>query len=119
MIEGKQDFKRNLDKWTDRGWDAAKQAMLDGANDIIGKSVKECPVDTGTLRRSHTVEEVKDDADDFRVALGYNTNYAVYVHENLQATHAKGKAKFLEDPVNENMGNLERRIARAIKGVKI
>jgi len=119
MIEGKKEFDRNLDKWADRGWDAAKQAMLDGANDIISKSVKECPVDTGTLRRSHTVEETKDDADEYRVALGYNTDYAVKVHENLQATHAKGKAKYLEDPVNENMNNLERRIAKAIQGVKI
>jgi hypothetical protein len=65
------------------------------------------------------VEETKDDADEYRVALGYNTDYAVKVHENLQATHAKGKAKYLEDPVNENMNNLERRIAKAIQGVKI
>jgi hypothetical protein len=119
MIEGKREFDRNLDKWSDRGWGAAKQAMLDGANDIISKSVKECPVDTGTLRRSHTVEEVKDGADEYTVAMGYNTDYAIYVHENLQATHSKGKAKFLEDPVNANMDNLEKRIAKAIQGVKI
>jgi len=119
MIEGKKEFDRNLDKWADRGWDAAKQALLDGSNDILSKSVKQCPVDTGTLRRSGTVEKLTDDADSFEVAIGYNTEYAIYVHENLQANHPKGKAKYLEDPVNENMNNLERRIAKAIQGVKI
>lgn len=119
MIEGKRVFERNLKRWEDKGWDAAKQALLDGANDMLSKSVKQCPVDTGTLRRSGTVEKTTDSNTSIEVAIGYNTKYAIYVHENLSANHPKGKAKFLEDPVNENMGNIEKRIVEAIKGVRI
>lgn len=32
------------------------------------------------------------------VIVGYHTNYAVYVHENLTARHTNGVAKFLEIP---------------------
>jgi hypothetical protein len=36
--------------------------------------------------------------DDCSVSVGYTANYAVYVHENLQAHHTVGEAKFLEGP---------------------
>jgi hypothetical protein len=33
-----------------------------------------------------------------RLAVGYSAPYAIYVHENLQAHHPIGQAKFLETP---------------------
>lgn len=33
-----------------------------------------------------------------QVAVGYTASYAIYVHENLQAQHPVGQAKFLETP---------------------
>lgn len=35
------------------------------------------------------------------VIVGYEANYAVHVHENLQAHHENGQAKFLEQPARE------------------
>jgi len=35
------------------------------------------------------------------VVVGYGTNYAIYVHENLKARHVVGEAKFLERPARE------------------
>ena len=32
------------------------------------------------------------------VVVGYTANYAVFVHENLEARHNNGQAKFLEQP---------------------
>jgi hypothetical protein len=33
------------------------------------------------------------------VAVGYTQNYAIFVHENMEATHHVGQAKFLEEPL--------------------
>ncbi len=35
------------------------------------------------------------------VIVGYTANYAVYVHENKEAHHPNGQAKFLEQPFRE------------------
>jgi hypothetical protein len=35
------------------------------------------------------------------VNVGYNADYAVYVHENLEARHIVGQAKYLERPSRE------------------
>jgi hypothetical protein len=36
-----------------------------------------------------------------KVVVGYAAPYAVYVHENLEARHPIGQAKFLEQPARE------------------
>lgn len=36
------------------------------------------------------------------VIVGFTASYALYVHENLQAYHPVGQAKFLEQPLREN-----------------
>ena len=49
---------------------------------------------------------------DVAVIVGYTQNYAVYVHEDLQATHAPGKqAKYLEQPLVDNSKTLQTIIA--------
>jgi len=35
------------------------------------------------------------------VRVGYTANYAVYVHENMEARHTVGQAKYLEKPARE------------------
>jgi hypothetical protein len=35
------------------------------------------------------------------VAIGYTQAYAIYVHENLEAKHPVGQAKFLEQPMRQ------------------
>lgn len=45
------------------------------------------------------------------VITGYTANYGIFVHENLQANHTNGQAKFLEEPVRQN----QRRYADKIR----
>ena len=45
------------------------------------------------------------------VAVGYTANYSLSVHENLEAYHSNGQAKFLEQPARQ----LSKEIARIIK----
>jgi len=73
------------------------QAMHNGAEHILTESIDECPIESGTLRRSGTVID-QDDS----VVILYNTPYALKQHEDLQILHIDGKAKFLEDPFNRN-----------------
>ncbi len=44
--------------------------------------------------------------DNCEVRVGYTAEYAVYVHENLEAHHPVGQAKFLEQPLREMISEL-------------
>lgn len=40
------------------------------------------------------------------VIVGFTQSYAIYVHENLEARHPVGQAKFLEQPARELSGTI-------------
>ena len=101
--------------WTD-GWvqgirERAAQAVLACAQDLAEKSAAQAPLDTGALRAS-----VRIAAEGTRAAVSFNTPYAVAQHERLYYHHAVGKAKYLEDPLNENRERYIGAIAQAVGG---
>lgn len=49
--------------------------------------------------RDKAARSLKDD--DSSVVVGYTQAYAIYVHENMEAIHPVGQAKFLEHPARE------------------
>jgi len=52
--------------------------------------------------------------------VGYTQNYALYVHENLQAHHEVGQAKYLEQPFRQGANELGRMIKEAVaKGASL
>lgn len=81
---------------------------------------KRCPVDTGALRASIHVEGPKRAADDQRriqasiVGGGPSAPYGLIVHEDLEAFHPVGEAKFIERPLKESAPYLPDRIAKRI-----
>ena len=80
------------------------------------ESQRRTPVDTGALRASHSVS-VQSDSDGVTGTIsvgGVAAPYAVAVHENLDAFHPVGQAKFLESTLNESQDFLAQRIARRI-----
>ena len=89
----------------------AKQAGLRAGRDVgeklIGLADNIAPHATGTMERSGVVS---DDGIS-KVHVSYNTPYAVRQHEDLNLSHpdprnpissSGRKAKYLEDPLNEN-----------------
>lgn len=63
---------------------------------IVQRAAQEkTPVDTGLLRKSARTEA---NGAGFRteVTVSFSSAYAIYVHENLEANHPVGEAKFLE-----------------------
>jgi hypothetical protein len=62
----------------------------------MGQSKKLTPVDTGNLKGSHYVKMEESAAGNPVARIGCTAEYAIYVHENLEAHHPTGQAKFLE-----------------------
>lgn len=80
-------------------FNSVKDAFVLEMEETLGESAEECPVKTGTLRDSRSLD-IDDRPDTLKAKLGYGANYAFWVHERTELHHAVGKSKFLEDPVN-------------------
>lgn len=76
------------------------------SNHILAEAVQDCPVKEGTLRRSGKVDEIEISLTEVSARLIFDVDYAVFVHENLQARHPVGHAKFLENAVNAGAKDL-------------
>lgn len=55
------------------------------------------------------------DDQDVDVVVGYEAAYAVYVHEDLEAHHEVGQAKYLEQPAREYQPELRAIIVDSLK----
>lgn len=85
---------------------------------ILKKSNYYCPVATGATRASGEVV-VTGRGFGTRGLIHYNTPYVVFVHENLQATHAAPTcAKFLERATREMRGTCASILRRQFKDQK-
>lgn len=79
---------------------------------------KRCPTDTGALRASIKVEGPFRNGRKVScsiVAGGSAQPYALIVHEDLEAHHTTGEAKFIERPLNESASHLAGRIGARVK----
>ena len=70
---------------------------------------------SGVRRVKGALGKLKKKGDDVGVLVGYfGVDYAVYVHENLQAKHPVGQAKFLEQPAREMASELGKTVAATV-----
>lgn len=72
----------------------------------------------GSLRASGVVHEPEINGSRVSVSLSFGNegvDYAVYVHEDLDAFHASGQAKFAESVLNESRPYFGGRVARRVK----
>ena len=82
------------------------------------KSMKRTPVDTGALRDSHQTSLPKWQGQNLQVTIkvgGPAASYAVIVHEDMEAFHEVGQAKFLESTILESAPFLLERIGARMK----
>ena len=83
------------------------------------ESRRRTPVDTGALRASHEVSKPKL-IGDIEVTIsvgGPAAPYALVVHEDLEAFHKVGRAKYLESVVMESAPFMAKRVASRL-GIK-
>ena len=96
---------------------AVSRALYEVALEEAKESMKRTPVDTGALRASHEVQPPKWSGRDLSVMIqvgGPAAGYAVIVHEDLEADHKVGQAKFLESTLNESGPHIPKRVANRI-----
>ena len=84
------------------------------------ESQKIVPIATSTLKKSADTWKVPGLRNGTDVMVGYGTDYAIYVHEDLEARHAAGKqAKFLEQPLRDFQTQIAEVIAKTIRGLGV
>ena len=113
-LKGVEDLLRKYNVMTRKYKDAIAAAVYQEGIVIGNKSIKQTPVDTGRLRQSFYISPPTN-IDKPGVKMGYGTDYALAVHERTDVPHKTGKAKFLEDPVNEAKRGWANRIAKRTK----
>jgi hypothetical protein len=109
--------RAKLRRLADRFPDEVARALYVEAQIEMTESKRRVPVDTRTLRASGFVAEPERSWRGVSVSLGYGgeaAGYAVYVHEDLEALHPHGEAKFLESVIKESVPYMAQRIAKRI-----
>jgi len=130
-VKGVREVARKLRITEERLVQESRRALYAEGRDLMNESVLEVPTKTGALAASRYVSPPTVTKEgDIKVVLGYGTyrvlnprnnqptaEYAHIVHEDLEAYHETGKAKFLEDPMNRRAGSFESRVANRIAKV--
>jgi len=93
-VEGAEEVQRFLELAPEAQQRALEGALLDTTDALFAFSQEEVPVDKGTLKKSGTSEAVG-----LRGEVGYNTTYAIPVHEGSGLYGARG-SKYPIVPVN-------------------
>lgn len=117
---------------TDPGTDAVRRTLERMARQIpneVGRalyqeaqierteSMRRTPVEYGALKGSHELEGPEIKGRDVSVTIlvgGPAAPYAVYVHEDMEAFHEHGQAKFLESVILESKPYMGQRVAKRI-----
>jgi len=103
---------------------AMGQSLYREGAEAFAASQREVPVDTGILRGSGQLSKPFLMGKDLVVEIKYGgaaADYALIVHEDLEARHNQGtKAKYLEDPVKRQViGMGDRLLADIRRGLGI
>ena len=123
-ISGFEKLEANLKAYMQDIPDATMDQLHEVASNIMINSQDEVPIDTKALIQSGFIVEEGNS-----IIAGYggpNTKinpktgilteeYALKVHEDLSVNHPVGKAKFLEDPFNEAVQNLDELLINPLK----
>ena len=105
-IKGFDKVKRNLNKEIMAIQGRSMQGLIEAAI-FIRRDMEETPplipIDTGNLRASWFTSPIREGAK-FGLMIGFSANYAVFVHENMEATFSRPGAgpKFLEAALSRN-----------------
>lgn len=103
-LSGLTRFEKLAAKSVEGGVEAAGSMLLDEAQSRV-------PVDTGELRDSASLL-MEGRGFDASAMAGFDAEHGLGVHEDLDAAHDDGEAKFLERPAQEKRVELARAMAR-------
>lgn len=106
--------------------EAARQAVDQFGEQLIGNAQEMTPVETGALAASGTAADAAVEGTKVVKLVGFNTDYAAARHERPPTTDAppkinpKGRWKFLEEAMRQLRGKFDsfvgRRVRDAVEG---
>lgn len=117
IFRGADNAIRDIRKLRAFGPDEFARALYQEAQIEVTEIKKVTPVDTGALRASITLEGPVREGRRIYVTVvagGPSAPYAFIVHEDLEAFHKVGEAKYIERPLAESAPYLADRIAKRI-----
>lgn len=125
-VKGTEQITKILDSLGERAIQALEQSLHEVGEELMTRSKMLVPVDTSALRASGVAQPVERQGDVLVETLSYGgtagatvagkyVGYAIYVHENMQAHHVNGQAKFLEQPVMEAVNDLPELLAEGLR----
>ena len=92
-----------------------RQGLMKAGLFLQRESQKIVPIKTSFLKASANTRMEGHGAKSV-VTVSYSTEYAIYVHEDLEARHKPGKsAKFLEKPLHEKQNLMAEIIVEEVK----
>ena len=130
-MKGASEMRATLKRIAAKFPDRVASALFIEASVEMTESKRRCPVDItpnaphpGQLRASGTVHPPERSGNNISVTLSYGgaaQDYAVWVHEVLDAVHPVGQAKYLESVLNESRSHMAARIAARVhlSGMKV
>ncbi len=103
---------------------AAMQATMQYAAVVIKDAQALCPVAEkeeagkvpGFLKASGMWEPAVEQGNTIICVFGFNCSYAAFVHEDLEAHHKQGQAKFLEAAMAADAAGFGPFVGNAVKG---
>lgn len=117
-LVGTAEMNRTLQKLAKDFPGKAGRALRAEGEIEMAEAKRRTPVDTGALRSSGHVDGPRVSGTSVSVSLSFggpSTPYALKVHEDLNAFHRVGQAKFLESTLNESAPHLAKRVAARLK----
>ena len=104
------EFNKRLVKAVAKMKKGARNGIKLGAALIKAESQRRTPVDTGNLKAGHYTT-FQTNGGLISAEVGTTAEYAIYVHEDLEANHKVGEAKFLENAIEAKRNE----VAKVIK----
>lgn len=113
-IDGINQVKASLAAAAARAAKGFERGLVKAGLTLQRESQLLVPVDTGNLKNSASTRK-EGSGFETVVSVAYSASYSLFVHENLEAHHPVGQAKFLEQPAREYADELARIVSEEVK----
>lgn len=122
-LTGDKEIQRRMSRIAQGSLPAFGQAMKEEYTEVeLPEVQRRTPVDTGALVDTEEVRGPFFQGTRVSVEIiagGTAAPYAIYVHEDLEAIHPRGQAKFIESVVRESSSHIMQRIGERVKLKKL
>jgi hypothetical protein len=108
-VEGVGDVLGRLEALNKRILNATKANMKSVSKALLEDAKTRVPIDTGELIRSGYTRQVGHTS-----FVGFTAPHAAKVHERLDIKHPRGQAKFLEQPLRDEVPYFADDLAKGI-----